>query len=471
MPHHRLIILGAGTAGLSAWKRARDLTDDVLMIDPGPLGTTCARVGCMPSKALLQIAKDHQTARRLHREGLMSGPGGELNGPAVMNRVRELRDRFTAGPVRAVEKMGERFVHGAARFVAPDCIEVEGARYSADAIVVAAGTQPFVPEPWQALGDRLLTSDGIFEMPDIPSRVGVIGAGAIGCEIGQGLAMLGSEVHLFGRSPHLAGIADTAINNVLHSALGQHLQLHLGEDAQPLRISDGVEIGFGDERLVVDVVVAAVGRRAPIDHLELDRLGVPTDDQGLPRIDSESLRAGDAPVWFAGDINGIRPIMHEAADEGRLAAWHALHPDAECMQRRTPMGIVFTEPQVAWAGLRAKELPAGDALTGESDFSRQGRSIIKGYEHGLMKVHADAAGRLIGCEMACAGAEHLAHELAWLIQQEVGTVDALTLPFYHPVLEEGLRTALHDIRRQLPERERRPDLPLCHPGEDALAGT
>ena len=469
MPHHQLIILGAGTAGLSAWKQARDLTDDILMIDPGPLGTTCARVGCMPSKALLQVAQDHQAAHGLCRAGLASGPAAELDGAAVMRHVRELRDRFSAGPVGAVEKMGDGFVRGAARFVAPDCVEVDGTRYQADAIVVAVGTQPFVPEPWREIGDRLLTSDDLFEMPDIPGRVGVIGAGAIGCEIGQGLAMLGAEVHLFGRDRTLAGIADTDVNDVMHAALDERLRLHLGDDARPERTADGVAIRFGEKTVEVDVLVAAIGRRPPIEALGFESLGVATDDNGLPTIDPVSLRAGDAPVWFAGDVNGIRPIMHEAADEGRLAAWHALHPAAECMARRTPMGIVFTQPQVAWAGLRHGELPDG-TLTGECDFSRQGRSIIKGYARGLMKVHADASGRLIGAEMACAGAEHMAHELAWLIQQRTDVVDALKLPFYHPVLEEGLRTALHAVRRQLPQRDRRPDLPLCEAPESSLPG-
>jgi dihydrolipoamide dehydrogenase len=469
MPHHRLIILGAGTAGLSAWKQASSVTDDVLMVDPGPLGTTCARVGCMPSKALLQAARDVSSARALHRDGLLGGPPPRLDGARVMQQVRELRDRFAAGPVRAVEKMGNRYVEGAARFTGPDRIEVGGTSYTADGFVVAIGTQPFVPDAWRALGERLLTSDDLFEMKDIPSRVGVIGAGAIGCEIGQGLAMLGVEVHLFGRDPGLAGIADSEINDALREAFAEQLHLHDGGDANPEPGANGVAIRFGKETFEVDMVVAAVGRRPAIEALGLETLGVPLSDNGLPRIDAETLRAGDAPVWFAGDINGIRPIMHEAADEGRLAAWQALHPDAECMARRVPMGIVFTEPQVAWAGARSGELPA-DALTGSCDFARQGRAIIMGRARGLLKVHADQAGRLIGAEMACAGAEHLAHELAWLIQQEVHVVDALRLPFYHPVLEEGLRTALHGIRRQLPERDRRPDLPLCEDGDDVLPG-
>ncbi|NBB92231.1 MAG: dihydrolipoyl dehydrogenase [Gammaproteobacteria bacterium] len=469
MPHHRLIILGAGTAGLSAWKQARAQTDDVLMVDPGPLGTTCARVGCMPSKALLQIARDVHASRRLHEDGVLDGAPGRLDGGRVMARVRALRDRFAAGPVRAVEKMEERYVRGAARFTGPDRIEVEGTTYTADGFVVAIGSRPVVPEDWRSLGDRLLTSDELFEMADVPARVGVIGAGAIGCEIGQALAMLGSRVHLFGRDERLAGIGDAGVNEALRQAFGAQLELHLGADAKPGPGADGARIDFGSVSFDVDVVIAAIGRRPAVAELGLDALGVTLTESGLPRLDPDTLRAGDAPVWFTGDVNEVRPIMHEAADEGRLATWQALNPDAECMARRTPMGIVFTEPQVAWAGLRSDELPEG-ALTGECDFSRQGRSIIMGHAHGLMKVHADAGGVLLGAEMACAGAEHLAHELAWLIQQETGVIDALKLPFYHPVLEEGLRTALHGIRRQLPERDRRPDLPLCQSGDDVLPG-
>ncbi|MFW5927282.1 MAG: FAD-dependent oxidoreductase, partial [Wenzhouxiangella sp.] len=227
--HHRLIILGAGTAGLSAFKQAADFTDDIVMIDPGPLGTTCARVGCMPSKALLQIARETHAARRLHDDGLLPGRRGQVDRAKVMSRVRELRDGFTAGPIRAVERMGENYIAGAARFAGPDRVEVDGETLSADAIIVAAGTSPLVPDDWPDLGDKLITSDDIFELENLPERVGVIGAGAVGCEIGQALAMLGIEVHVLGRGDQVAGIVDPDISAAAREALGRHFHLHTGE--------------------------------------------------------------------------------------------------------------------------------------------------------------------------------------------------------------------------------------------------
>lgn len=469
MRHHRLIILGAGTAGLSAYKQASELTEDILLIDPGPLGTTCARVGCMPSKALLQVAHEVHAAHGLHRRGLLTGQAAALDGGAVMAHVRRLRDRFASGPRRAVERMGAHYLRAAARFVAPDRIEAGAETIRADAIIVAVGSHPIVPPAWEWLGARLVTSDTVFEQTHLPARMAVVGLGPIGCELGQAFAMLGVEVHAFGRDPGIAGVRHPDVLAVADTALREHMDLYSGNEVVLEPDPGGVRVRFGPACVTVDVVLAALGRRPAIGELGLEALGLPLGDDGLPPIDPASLRAGDLPVYFAGDVNAVNPIMHEAADDGRLAAWYALHPDQQCLDRRTPLSIVFTEPQIARCGRTYGELPAG-AITGRADFGAQGRSIILGQRHGLMLVHAGADGRLLGAELVCAGAEHLAHELAWLIQRRVHVIEALQLPFYHPVLEEGLRGALQDVRRQLPARERRPDLPLCACPDDSLPG-
>lgn len=467
--HYRLIILGAGTAGLSAFKEARRHTDDILLVDPGPLGTTCARVGCMPSKALLQIAHEVHASQRLRRQQLLGGTGGDINSAAVMTRVRELRDRFAAGPKRSVEALGERFVRAAARFVSADTLDLEGRHVSADAIIVATGSQPLVPAEWHLLPpERLLTSDSLFELKSLPRRIGVIGLGPIGLELGQALARLGVEVHLFGRSPRIAGLNDSDVNAVAFAAMQSELAIHIAAEVHPEVTGSGIRLRADEESIEVDAVLLATGRRPNLAGLGLECLGLELDQHGRPAFDHQRLRVGTTSIYFAGDVSGIAPLMHEAADEGRLAAYHALHPEARCLARRTPLAIVFTSPQIARVGSTPGELPQGH-LVGRSDFNNQGRALIVG-QGGLLHVYADAQGRLLGAEMFTPGGEHLAHQLAWLVQLGITAEQALQLPFYHPVLEEGLRTALQDLRRQLPERERRPDLPLCGALDDPLPG-
>ena len=163
--------------------------------------------------------------------------------------------------------------------------------------------------------------------------------------------------------------------------------------------------------------------------------------------------------------------MHEAADEGRIAAHHALDPEAECLARRTPLGIVFTEPGAGRAGLSHRELPASGVVTGAGDFSRQARALMAGRNAGLLHLYVDAGnGLLLGAEAVTPDAEHLLHLLAWSIQQGLTVDEMLQMPFYHPTVEEGLRGALQAARRELGERRRQPDLPLCRKAIDWALG-
>ncbi len=459
----KLLILGAGTAGISALKEAENHTDDVLLADPGPLGTTCARVGCMPSKALLHIAQQVAATQWLRKQGLASG-GLNLDLPAVLAEVRRLRDRLIAGPIRTTKALEDRYLPGAARFVGPDRLQVGAETVQAEAIVIATGTRPIIPEDWELPSKQVLTSDTLFEQPDLPHRIAVIGTGAIGLELGQALAMLGLDVRAFGRSTTLAGIRDPAVNDAARELIGVGMPLHLGSTPAPMAKDGRIEIAVDGKTLEFDAVLAALGRRANIEQLNLGTLGVPLDEHGMPPLDPQTLQVGDLPIYIAGDVAGLRPLMHEAADEGRLAAHYALNPKAASYDRRTALAMLFTEPGIASVGTRFDALPAG-ALIGELDFSGQGRALLMGKNHGLLRVYADADGYLIGGAMVLPRAEHLAHELAILVQRRLHVSEALTLPYYHPTLEEGLRSALQGVRRQLPERARTPDLPV-HSGGD-----
>ena len=150
------------------------------------------------------------------------------------------------------------------------------------------------------------------------------------------------------------------------------------------------------------------------------------------------MQIGETPIFIAGDVNGILPLLHEAADDGRIAGRNAArYPDVSRADRRAPLSIVFSDPQLAAVGLRFNELPA-DAAIGEVDFCNQGRSRIILKNRGKLRVYAARdTGVFLGAEMAGPAMEHIAHLLAWCVQQELTIDQMLAMPFYHPVIEEG----------------------------------
>lgn len=466
----RIAILGAGTAGLTALKEAQRYTDDVLLINDGPYGTTCARVGCMPSKALIEVA--HACARHdwLANVGIGGTEGLQADLAAVMAHVRALRDRFTAGAIRLAESLGELNIAGRPRFLDANTIEVNGERIEADVIVIATGTRPIIPEAWKSLGERVVTSDDVFELVLPGKRVGVVGLGPVGVELGQAFAQLGCEVQAFTLDPHVAALTDPEVSASLVDALKQDMTVATGVEVSLQPAAGGVRLETKAGSTEVDWVLASLGRRPNIEGLGLDRLGVDMDERGMPAFDPATLRLGKLPIYIAGDVSGLRPLLHEASDEGRIAAYHALHPDAECLARRTPLGIVFTEPGAGRAGLTYRELPDAGVVTGSSDFSNQGRAVMAGRNAGLVHIYAADDGRILGAEMVAPDAEHLLHIVAWSIQQKLTVEQMLQMPAYHPTVEEGLRSALQSARRELGKQRTQPDLPLCREAIDPALG-
>ncbi|EGR4407474.1 hypothetical protein H2663_12365 [Vibrio cholerae] len=168
----------------------------------------------------------------------------------------------------------------------------------------------------------------------------------------------------------------------------------------------------------------------------------------MPEFDRNTMQLGDLPLFIAGDVNADLSLLHEAADEGYIAGVNAVSDSLTCFKRRTPLAIVFSEPGIAAVGLRFNQL-AASCLVGCVDFSKQGRALTAQINQGVMRIYADCDNyRILGAEMCAPAAEHLAHLLALAIYRELTVHDMLAMSFYHPVLEEGLRTALRDISVQ-----------------------
>ena len=461
-----VVVIGGGTAGMGAFRNALLHTDNAYLIESNTFGTTCARVGCMPSKLLIAAAEARHHALHTAPFGIhLNTASVRTDGREVMARVKAERDRFVGFVLEDVEAWpAERRIMGAAKFIDEHTVEVGGhTRISAERIVIATGSRPLILPQWQSLGDRLIVNDDVFSWDDLPESVAVFGPGVIGLELGQALSRLGVKVEIFGVSGNLAGLVDPVIRREAVASFSQELTLHLDSRTQVSLDENGKVVVDWEEngqsgRFVADYALAAAGRVPNTDNIGLENLDIRTDARGVPLADPHTMQTSIPHIFIAGDASNQLPLLHEASDQGKIAGDNAgRYPDVRPGLRRSPIGVVFTDPQIAGAGERYTALQQrygerfdSAVAIGEVSFKNQGRSRVMLKNQGHLRVYAEqGSGRLLGAEMFGPAAEHIAHLLAWSHQQGLTVAQMLDMPFYHPVVEEGLRTALRDVQSKL----------------------
>lgn len=457
-------VIGGGTAGLGAYRAAKAHTDSVVMIEGGPYGTTCARVGCMPSKLLIAAAESvHQIEKA---PGFGVHPQGEIviNGREVMDRVKRERDRFVGFVLEGVDEIpaADKIV-GYAKFLDNNTLMVDDhTQITANRIVIATGSRPAYPAVWNELGDRLIINDDVFNWDDLPESVAVFGPGVIGLELGQALKRLGVKVVMFGIGGQVGPLTDPEVMAYADKTFNEEFYLDADVKVESMkRQGDKVEIQYlgkdGELKTInVDYVLAATGRRPNIDKLAIENTAVELDARGVPVADHFTLQTSVDSIFIAGDASNQLPLLHEAADQGRIAGDNAgRFPDIRAGLRRSKISAVFSDPQLAMVGESYKEITerlgtCGCFEIGEVSFENQGRSRVMLRNKGLLRVYGEhGTGRFLGAEMMGPNAEHLAHLLAWAHQNKMTVAEMLDMPFYHPVIEEGVRTALRDLNAKL----------------------
>jgi dihydrolipoamide dehydrogenase len=446
-------IVGAGTSGLTARREVAKKTNDYVVIDDGPLGTTCARVGCMPSKVLIQVANDFARRKVFDEVGIRGGEALRVDSKTVMEHVRKLRDRFVRGVKNPMQDWEDKLIRGRAQFVDAHTLLVNDQTLRAEKIILALGSRPIIPGPFQKYPEHLLTTDEFFELPELPQKVAVVGLGVIGLELGQALHNLGVEVVGVTIGKALGGLTDPQLQNYVVDKILQEFPIHT-EGGQPVGVTDAgrLQLEVDGQVIEVDKVLMAAGRRPNVDRVCLDKVHVNLDERGLPAYDPNTMKLKEQPhIFLPGDVNSERPLLHEASDEGTIAGHNAVS-DETCFKRRELLAITFSEPNIATVGTTHRQLEEEgvDFVTGVVSFEGQGRSIVKLKEQGLLHIYADRqTGRLLGAELQAPDGEHLAHLLAWALSLNLTAQEALRMPFYHPVVEEGLRTALRSAAKQL----------------------
>ena len=452
-------VIGAGSAGLPAFRAARRHTENIVLIEGGIYGTTCARVGCMPSKLLIAAAEAAHSIETASKFGVYTSKP-IINGHDVMRRVRSERDRFVGFVLESVESIDPKHHFRAhARFLDDHTIQAEDKIFEAKSVVIATGSSPKLMPMFDGLGERLVVNDDIFDWETLPESVAVFGPGVIGLELGQALHRLGVRIRIFGLSGSLKPLSDMGIRNYAENLFKAEFPLDTNAKILCLELeNDQVKIRFvdcknGEEKEeFFDFLLAATGRFPNVNDLGLENTKLELDSLGVPLFNSATMQCGNSSIFIAGDVNNDLPLLHEAADEGEIAGDNAgRFPDIKTGLRRSPVTVVFCDPQIAIVGDSWNELEGKEnVVTGKVSFEGQGRSRIILKNKGLMHVYADRnSGLFLGSEFIGPHAEHLAHLMSWAHQQKMTIQQMLEMPFYHPVIEEGLRTALRDVKSKL----------------------
>lgn len=439
-----VIVIGAGTAGLHAYKTAIARGTDTVIVERGPGGSTCTRVGCMPSKLLIAAARTARTCADAERFGIGTG-SLSIDAAAVWARVRRERDRFDDAIRDEYHAIpNDHRLHGLARFTGRESIQVGDDRIVArQGIIIATGARPIVPDTLESVRDMVHTHETIFELDQLPQAMAVLGAGPVGLELAQAFARLGVAVTLFDPGETVAGLADPETNAAAIAALGQEVTLHLGVEAKAEPTDDGrARLSWQGGSATVDLILAATGRPPELKELDLAATGLDLDDHGTPVFDPQSRRCGDSAIFIAGDANSWRPVLHEAARGGRIAATVATGGEAP---RPLPaFAITFTEPNLTEVGMAFDALP-DDVRIGCAKVADNGRATVDGVAQGLVRLYADRDGTLLGASIAAPEGEHLGHLVALAIDQGMDAARFADQPWYHPTVEELLQMAARDI--------------------------
>ncbi|MEM9367385.1 MAG: dihydrolipoyl dehydrogenase [Planctomycetota bacterium] len=457
--HSPLVVLGGGPGGYAAAFLAADEGLDVTVIEAEPrLGGTCLLRGCIPSKALLHVAKVISEVNELKQEW-----GVEFSGqPKIdLDKVRERKNKvistLTGGLGNLAKRRNVTVIRARGTFTSSTEIALEGdhesipegGRVSFDHCILATGSVPFVPASFQIGSDRVMDSTGALELKDIPERLLVVGGGYIGLEMGSVYAHLGSKVSVVELADGLLPGADRDLARPLSKRIDKicggrvYTNTKVGSIAE---VGDEIEVTFegpgkfGHERF--DRVLISTGRKPVTKGLGLENTQVEVNERGFVVCD-EQQRTADPKIFAIGDVAGDPMLAHKATHEGRVAAEVIAGKPAAFDKVAIP-AVVFTDPEVAWAGLTEEEAKQeGRKVDVEVyPWAASGRAQALGITDGLTKWLVDPeTHRVLGCGIVGSGAGELIAEAVLAIEMGCEVTDVTESVHPHPTLSETLMNA------------------------------
>lgn len=457
-----LAILGGGTAGLVAAHGAAGLGARTVLVERSErTGGDCLWTGCVPSKSLIAAADLAQRMRTADRVGL-APMRPDIDFARVMEHVH--RAQSAIAPHDSVERLrahGVEVVHGEGRLDGPGRVVVGSATLRARRVLIATGSSPIRPDVHGLEAADPLTSDTVWDLRELPARLVVVGGGAIGCELGQAFARLGSRVTIVEAADGLLPVEEPECRALMAERLtAEGVDVRLSTAA--LRVEAGSDrhlVVSGEEAIPFDRILLAVGRRPATAGLGLEGAGVELAEDGAVRVDA-TLRTSAAGVFAAGDVTGDLPFTHVAGTHGRIVVANALFHARARFDRTAVPWVTFTDPEIGRVGLTEAQARVrfGDRVrVARQDYADLDRAVTAGAAYGFAKLVAGPRGRLVGATVAAPGGGEAIDALALRLARGDTIGDISRQVHAYPTFAEGpARAADDDLRaRWLTPRARR----------------
>jgi pyruvate/2-oxoglutarate dehydrogenase complex dihydrolipoamide dehydrogenase (E3) component len=463
-----LVVLGGGTAGLIASLYAARVGARVALVEQAEQpGGDCLFTGCIPSKSLIASAQRAHDMRRADSVGLEPAEP-RLDFATVMERVQEvIRRAGVRDTPEHLESQGVEVVRAVGRFVRPGVIDAGGRELLFRAAIIATGSRPAVPPIPGLAAAGFLTSETVWELRELPTRLTVLGGGPVGCELGQAFARLGSRVEIVEAVSVLLPSEDEEAGGFVTEMLTREgLNAHLGALVTRVAPSDrggGVLVG-GERHIEYERLLVALGREPADNGMGLENVGVELDARGFVKVDAQLRTTGDR-IWAAGDALGRMHYTHVAAHQGLTAMANALFRARRSFDYSLVPRVTFTDPEVASIGLseaEARERLGRDPLVLRHDYAESDRALATGTARGFAKLVTGRRGRLLGATLVAPAAGESIAELAMLLRRR-GAVTELSQTIHaYPTFSEGPARAAEDWwnHRVLTPRARRVFRPL-----------
>lgn len=448
-----LIVIGGGSAGLVASKTAANFGAKVLLIEKDRLGGDCLRTECVPSKTL--IAAAHVASAAALAQGIR--PGEQRMAPDFLETMSKVDAAVqTIAPTdsrEALEDVGVAVASGHAHFVSSRSISLDGEEIRFAQALIATGTRPSMPKLDGGEELQILDSGSFWDLRELPAKLVILGGGAIGCELGQAMARLGSQVTIVQRGSRILPKEEQSAARVVHDAMvADGVTIITGRSAASTSTTDGFAgtLTLDDGQVLnFERLAAALGRRPETAALSLDAAGVTVDRGGFVSVDA-ALRTENKRIWAAGDITGMPQFTHTAGVNGSVAATNAILGLRRKAETRVMPRVTFTSPEVAAVGITASDADPGKHQVVTHPHTHCDRAITESATTGFTQIVVERNGRIVGGMIVGPRAGETVGELTLAVHQKLSTSAIASTIHPYPTYNDPLwNAAVTDVRVRL----------------------